>query len=533
MKRLFLMTCAAFICNFMNAQILVNQVATATYDYNSLYQSSDLHFYLYGDGYHNFDADNEHEFGANANGNTVIAYHSEPYDIDQIDQLVLNTVTDGTAMPLIPSYSLPNKVALQRSWSLVNGEENFFILMFENNESIDLISGCVEFHFTANDTYVTGASILDDYNNEWVDPNQELKTSDQQGYTHKYVWTFEDLDKDEQRFIYIPANCLANIFDIVNTRAVMKVNNCEMPISGDPHGDGSDPGINDSPYYTLRSQVRNFPHDPNAMVTDPNCLSPINTLHTIRYKIYFQNDGKDPVQNVFLNFFVNTPFNSIELIESSHPCEMEWQPMASGFDYSDPVSFTFQNIFLDGTGGPPPIEYDKTYGWVTFDICFNLKVFSYLGIECADSFVKIFFDREPPVIAENQICRNCGEGQGPPQDDDIIINYFNYECPDLLPPTQASIGVGNKLTDVESIVQVTKNDIQVYPNPTNDMLFFNVQDFEKSDIVKIINTTGEVIQQHFVKDIDQSLNLASIPAGVYYISVQNEVSIKTKAFVKL
>ena len=530
MKHSFLMFCAVIYCNFLNAQINVTHVGPGTYNYNSLYQSADLHFYLYGDGYHNFEADNEHQFGLNALNNTVLAYHSHPYDADQVEEITLNPIPDPIPNAQIETYTFPNKVALERSWSLVNGEDNFFILKFENIESNDPISGCVEFHFKNSDTDIVGASILDDYDNDWVDPDEDFMTSDQQGYTHKYVWSFEDLQKDEQRFIYIPADCLADVFEIVETRAIMKVDNCDpLPEDWSRDNDGALPGINLSPYYTLRSQVRNFPHDPNSIVTDPNCLSRENELFTVRYKIYFQNEGVDPVQNVNLDFLVRTPFRSIELIESSHNCEMNWQPLLDEFAYSENVFFTFTDIFLEGSAATNPIpHYEETYGSVTFDICFNLKVFSMLGIDCADSNVDIYFDLEPPVSAFNRICRDC---QVLPDADQVI--YIYHECPPLLAAIQETEGLGHKLTDVTSLTLSKEAELQIHPNPTNDLLFLNIEDLAENDLIKVMNTAGEVIINQYVRDIKQSLNLSDFPAGVYYISLQNEKSVKTKSFVKL
>jgi len=208
---------------------------------------------------------------------------------------------------------------------------------------------------------------------------------------------------------------------------------------------------------------------------------------------------------------------------------MSWIPVYDEFEYSKPVVFEFHEIFLDGTGNTPPPEYDDTYGWVTFDVCFNLKVFSILGIDCAPSSVEITFDDQAPVPAENEICRNCGDGL----DDDVVMSYNYHECPEFLPAIQESDGKGNKLTHVESIAFNSNDDLQIYPNPTNDMLFLNLDDFAENDLIKVRNTAGEVIIDKYVKDIKQSLNLSDFPAGVYYISLQNEKSVKTKSFVKL
>jgi len=529
MKHFFTMLCAVLFCNFLNAQILVNQTIpnSGIYDYNSLYQSGDLHFYLFGDGHHSFEPDNTHEFGTNANGKTVKGYHSDPYDTDQVEELILNTVYDGFTSAAVPTYAFANKVALSRSWGLVTDNDNYFVLMFENIESKDPISGCIEFHYTNTDMDITATDILDDFDNNWVDPAEDHLLSDQQGYTHKYVWDFEDLEAGEQRFIYIPADCRADVFEIVNTRAIMKVDNCQQIIYATVDGDGANPAINNSSFYTLRSQVRNFPHDPNAIVTDPNCLLSHNELQTIRYKIYFQNDGIDPVVDVDLNFKINTPFHTIEIIESSFPCQMTWHHQTDPLAYSEGVHFLFENIYLEGSGAPDPPEYEDTYGWVTFDVCFNLKALSILGLDCVPSSVDIIFDGFPPVTAYNEICNNCGPIIAFP----VVLNY--YACPNILPSIQESEGPLRGLTNEKTITESDNNELVINPNPTNELLYFNAQDFAKTDLLIIKNTAGKIILSQNVQETGQSLNLSEIPSGVYYISIQNEKSVITKSFVKL
>ena len=490
-----------------------------------------MHFYLYGDGYHSFDSDNQHEFGENAEGNTVLAYHSHPYDTDQVEDLVLNPIIDGIPLPLIPSYNFPNKVALQRSWDLVNEEDNYFILMFENKESANPISGCIEFHFNVEDSEIEGTAILDDYDNDWVNPNQISTSSEYAGYSNKFVWTYSDLKENEQRFIYIPADCLANSLEFVNTMAVMKVDDCTERLKPDEDGDGADPNNILSPYYTLRSQVKNFPHDPNSIVTDPNCLTKRDQYFTVRYKIYFQNDGVDPVVNVDLDFSVDTPFRSIELIEASDHCKMNWIPQLNESAYSENVRFKFENINLPGSGATDPVpDYEDTYGWVTFDICFNLKIFSLLDIYCAESNVDIYFDDLPPESATNTICRACEEFS--PQ----VYQINHYQCPEILPSTQET-GIpeipNNTRADVEDLNGESIEDFFVYPNPAKDMLFFETKNLGENDVIKIRNTSGEIIRDLSVKNIGQSLDLREFPAGVYYISLQNEKSVITKSFVKL
>jgi hypothetical protein len=86
----------------------------------------------------------------------------------------------------------------------------------------------------------------------------------------------------------------------------------------------------------------------------------------------------------------------------------------------------------------------------------------------------------------------------------------------------------NPQTNTSSIHEInTSLGIQLYPNPTNDLLFLN---FDKPiDKFKILNSEGKILieKNEFPKD---GLNIKSLPSGSYFIHCFTENSIEKKQF---
>ena len=86
----------------------------------------------------------------------------------------------------------------------------------------------------------------------------------------------------------------------------------------------------------------------------------------------------------------------------------------------------------------------------------------------------------------------------------------------------------NPQTNTSSIHEInTSLGIQLYPNPTNDLLFLN---FDKPiDKFKILNSEGKILieKNEFPKD---GLNIKSLPSGSYFIHFFTKNSIEKKQF---
>lgn len=74
------------------------------------------------------------------------------------------------------------------------------------------------------------------------------------------------------------------------------------------------------------------------------------------------------------------------------------------------------------------------------------------------------------------------------------------------------------------------NKIQIYPNPTQDYLMLNIENIDEYQIT-VFNAVG---QQVNLMINNNSINLTSVPKGIYYITVWNSITEKkiTKKIIK-
>ena len=86
--------------------------------------------------------------------------------------------------------------------------------------------------------------------------------------------------------------------------------------------------------------------------------------------------------------------------------------------------------------------------------------------------------------------------------------------------------------DVEEISQ---QKLAIYPNPTQDMLYINLEGFEAKSSIEIIDIQGHVIMKQSL-DVNQkstSLNCQNLPQGSYIIRLISGNRIVQGKFVKL
>ena len=512
----FLLVTGIFLISssVLNAQTM-EYWGDGQYELNTNFPNSDLHFYLFDDGYHSFNKNVFHASKDESLPVTPILYHSEPYVYIDPAETSFQGVNEGSVSTIPEVLNFANQIEVKLSWNLVSQEENFFILMFENSISTDTISGCVEFHFNKTDLEIEDEDILDNYGNDWVE-NRTLIPSEYNNYEYKYKWEFNRLAPGEQRFVYIPARCLLTIFEIVNTRGVLKIDDCDVTIPEDAKTDGSSDDVNDSKIYSLESVVSSVPHDPNYMITDPTCLDPQWGAQSVIYKIQFQNDGIDPVQDVFIEIMTNGDFNydNVTLTNSSDICEMIWE--------ENSLHITFPNIYLAGMKQQPePNSLEETIGWVELEVCYNITTYTIEQVRCVNAEGRIVFDNQPPIPISNSLCTSVDCAPN--------VEIIGADCPhsDI---HQSSPIVGSKaLTTIHDIEGL---EFDIIKNISNDFLTLNGLDDNLNSKCAITNATGEIVQNLFLEN-SNVIDISSFPKGIYYITIYNDYRIQTKRFVKI
>ncbi|MEM9547473.1 MAG: T9SS type A sorting domain-containing protein [Bacteroidota bacterium] len=537
------------ITSFSLAQVTVTSLSNGTYAYSTPYSEDDLEFYLFGDGYHTFRHNPTHQYKDNGIPALPVLYHSFPYDDDEPEEEALGTITNGVSNPNNPAVLMENKIQLKRSWNLVHNRQNFFLLMFENTTTSTIASGCVEFHFQNDMSDVIENKILDDYNNGWV-TSRVLQPSEYSNYDQKYKWNFANLQPDEQRFVYIPVRCLGDISEFVNTLAVMKEGNCSAPIEMNSKGDGNNDDVSDSNYYTLSSMVATTPHDPNCIVTETTCISPYLETQPVVYRIYFQNEGTSVAVNVRLDFFVTPGINAVKLVEASDNCILTWTPASAEMEMVDPslITVNFNAMYLPGMNQPNPPLYEETIGWVDIEVCYNINSFQPLGTSCADSYVDIYFDNEPPVTANHSVCQD--NACNPASNEQVGGHSFDLGPCDYTggpiqyyPPNsnqenlQAIIEYDRQGADFEKMenedFQNSRSSINVIPNPVADVARVEVPKSLLGGQLSIYDINGRTVFSQMIMNETSTVDLSQLMKGVYYISVVNETKVYTNTFVKL
>ena len=524
----------------VNGQVTMTPVGTnGDHQFTSNYPNDHLHFYLFGDGYHSFEHSPEHQFLA-GNSSEANGYIVSPYDDDDIEPELIGTPThEATTPDDLGPQPMSNMVQVKRSWNLVEGKDNYFVLMIENKNDQVPWNGCAEFHFNIDDSEIDVNDIQDEYNG-WFG-SRTLVTSDypNQGYTHKFVWPYDNLVLGEQRYIYIPTQCIPEAWSIVNVAGVLKNISCSQQVPyvpgaggtrGEGGGNGGGSGGSNSNgtdgFYELNSVVSAFPHDPNTIIPECNYLGGYTGEVSIPYRIYFQNDGADPVQNVRIEYLTYFNHSTIKLLGASHAVSMlPLQSNGGSIITSTAASFAFENIFLPGSNQSATVEYEETIGWVDFEVCYNLQLLS-LG-SSIDNQIDIYFDTQQPIVAFQQIFR----------DNNIANSRLcnNYNCPIVKPGVQVYIPTGtNSLGRSSETNTYEKLDFNLFPNPALEQLNIDLILGSSSSVdVTILDINNRIALSKDLLSSHSTLDVSGLTPGVYYVRISDTKETKVKAFVKL
>ncbi|MBK7441513.1 MAG: T9SS type A sorting domain-containing protein [Bacteroidetes bacterium] len=77
---------------------------------------------------------------------------------------------------------------------------------------------------------------------------------------------------------------------------------------------------------------------------------------------------------------------------------------------------------------------------------------------------------------------------------------------------------------------MTSNNISIFPNPTSDKLNIVAKNIDIADL-KIINSAGEIVQ--IINNWqNETVDVANLPAGIYYLQLLSETEIFQQIFVK-
>lgn len=223
-------------------------------------------------------------------------------------------------------------------------------------------------------------------------------------------------------------------------------------------------------YYRITDTITGS-YDPNDKIVnhtkiDPSVISNMELIYTIR----FQNTGTDTAFKVIV---VDTIVglldpSSFRVIGASHP--FEWKFSGKGI-----ATFTFDNILLPDSNVNEP----ASHGYVT--LALRLKENAAEGDQISNR-AGIYFDYNEPVITNDAITR---------------------------------------IVTITSIAQRNTIPLEIYPNPTKDVL--NIQwNQEKLSDLTISDLSGKVILKNKIFGKTSQINTSALPKGMYIIQLQSD-----------
>lgn len=88
----------------------------------------------------------------------------------------------------------------------------------------------------------------------------------------------------------------------------------------------------------------------------------------------------------------------------------------------------------------------------------------------------------------------------------------------------------NTSTSVNNIY--TKNNIRIFPNPANDVLTITLDGNTTGISAGIYNTTGQLLSTTAITGNTTVINVATLPAGIYYIRIGDDAGYGIDKFIK-
>lgn len=221
---------------------------------------------------------------------------------------------------------------------------------------------------------------------------------------------------------------------------------------------------------------------------DPNIkeVSPLSTLplqdepHELKYTIHFQNTGTAAARNIIIRDTLDPLLDTatFKVLGFSHGLQT--------FREGNALRFVFPNINLpDSTANEK-----ESHGYLQYSV----KTMRMLGIgSTIRNSASIYFDFNPP----------------------IVTNTTENTVLDLN-------------TSITTIVN--PHELNIYPNPANDYITLQWQGKETTAIV--YNMLGTKEMELVVKAGKTVTNVKHLPAGIYYVVLNNNSNRATQRFVK-
>lgn len=244
--------------------------------------------------------------------------------------------------------------------------------------------------------------------------------------------------------------------------------------------------------------------------------------------------------------FVDTPSLLASVSNVVEPYQVVWTTTIE--TNLTTLPYIYASDMLSDTSVLNPLLYTHIYAKNNVPINFAIQITDSVGNTCKDS-LKIRFSTFAITIKDIKIYQEAGDtalisasvsGGIPPiryswfpkENIDTITN--NSCCPFVWPSSEvtysamaidsAGCTVGTNptwhFTIISSIINLTNNELKIYPNPTQGILNFDLKEDIENLSIKIIDAKGKIV---LAKSIESHwIDLSNLAKGIYTFQLFGE-----------
>lgn len=225
-------------------------------------------------------------------------------------------------------------------------------------------------------------------------------------------------------------------------------------------------------------------YDPNDKQVSP--VADIDTAQEwLTYTVRFQNTGTAEAQHIYIMDTLDTDVDeaSFRLLAYSHQLNVQIKESV--------VRFNFPNINLPDSNTNEP----ASHGYIQYKV--KLKEGLPIGT-AIENTAFIYFDFNPPVVTNT------------------TTNTI------ALPQDTTGVGIKAVASDIS---------LSIYPNPAHTNL--TIATNHSGNTVAVYNAQGSLVIKQTMAGTAETLNIAELAGGVYYVEVSSTQGTARRKFIKL